>query len=64
MPNATLWDVLSGIPKLIVGQLFHPLISKLRGPMKQPETQAELAALVIRPAHMKSARDIPTALSG
>jgi hypothetical protein len=46
MPNATLWDVLSGIPKLIFGQLFHPLISKLRGPMKQPETQAELAALI------------------
>lgn len=46
MAQASTWDVLTGIPKLIAGQALHPLRRAMRGPMKTPETQGELAALV------------------
>lgn len=48
MASASLWDVLFGVPRLIVGQALLPLRRALQGPMKQPETQSELAELVNR----------------
>ncbi len=48
MATAALRDILTGIPRLIVGQALYPIRRRLRGPMKQPETQAELAELVNR----------------
>lgn len=48
MAKANLWDILTGIPKLIVGQTLHPLRRTLRGSISSPETQSELADLVNR----------------
>ncbi|MEX0286579.1 MAG: DUF2255 family protein [Paracoccaceae bacterium] len=46
MPHASLWDIVTGLPRLIVGQALHPLSRIFRGSMKHPESQAELADLV------------------
>lgn len=46
MAQASTWDVLTGVPKLIVGQALHPLRRTMRGSMKTPQTQSELADLV------------------
>lgn len=46
MATASFLEVLSGIPRLIVGQALHPLRRALRGPLAQPETQTDLADLV------------------
>ena len=42
MAKASLWNMVSGIPKLIIGTAIHPLLRILRGPMQQPDTQSEL----------------------
>lgn len=48
MATAPLLEILTGIPRLIVGQALHPIRRRLRGPMNPPETQAEMAELVNR----------------
>lgn len=46
MAKASLWNVVSGIPKLIIGTAIHPLLRTLRDPIEEPQTQSELANLV------------------
>lgn len=46
MTRPSIPKIIMGLPKLIIGQAFHPLLRLLRGPMAEPTTQAELAKLV------------------